>query len=148
MKKIYLAGPFFSESQIKRITKVEKALAANPTTGEIFSPRLSDENDDSINAGSPAWAKSIFNKDVAEIDNADIIVAITDFAYENVDSGTAFEIGYAYKLKKPIILLQEKDEPLNLMVSQAGHYYTKSIDDLASYDFNALPAKEYTGKAF
>ena len=148
MKNIYLAGPFFSESQIKRITKVEKALAANQTAGTIFSPRLSDENDDSVNAGSPEWAKSIFTKDVAEIDRADIIVAVTDFVHETIDSGTAFEIGYAYKMQKPIILLQEKDEPLNLMVSQAGHYYTKSIDDLISYDFNKLPAQGYTGKAF
>lgn len=148
MKNIYLAGPFFSESQIKRITKVEKALATNQTAGTIFSPRLSDENDDSVNAGSPEWAKSIFTKDVAEIDRADIIVAVTDFVHENIDSGTAFEIGYAYKMQKPIILLQEKDEPLNLMVSQAGHYYTKSIDDLISYDFNKLPAQGYTGKAF
>ncbi|BAP85846.1 nucleoside 2-deoxyribosyltransferase [Paucilactobacillus hokkaidonensis JCM 18461] len=148
MKNIYLAGPFFSESQIERITKVEKALNVNTTTGEVFSPRLSDENDDSINAGSPEWSKAIFTKDVAEIDNADVIVAITDFAHENVDSGTAFEIGYAYNLKLPIILLQENDEPLNLMISQAGHYYTKSIAELANYDFNKLPAQAYTGKAF
>lgn len=148
MKNIYLAGPFFSEEQINRISKVEQALATNQTAGKVFSPRLSDENDDTQNAGSPQWAKAIFEKDVVEVDRADVIVAITDFTNENLDSGTAFEVGYAYHSNKPIILLQELDEQLNLMISQSGHYYTKSIEDLQNYDFNLLPANEYTGKAF
>lgn len=148
MKKIYLAGPFFSDEQIDRVSKVEAALRENPTVTEFFSPRLSDENDDNVNDGSPAWAKGVFTHDVEEIDHADVIVAITDFIHENVDSGTAFEIGYAYNSKKPLILLQELDENLNLMVSQAGHFYTKSIEELKTYNFNELPANKFTGKSF
>lgn len=148
MKRIYLAGPFFSDKQIERISKVEKALTTNPTAGFVFSPRLSDENDDTENAGSPEWAKAIFTKDVAEVDKCDVVVAIADFEHANLDSGTAFELGYAYHSNKPIILLQELDEQLNLMVSQSAHYYTTSIDELATYNFEQLPANEYTGKAF
>lgn len=148
MKNIYLAGPFFSDEQISRIAKVEKALDINKTAGQVFSPRLSDENDNSINEGSPEWAKAIFTKDVTEIDKADVIVAIADFENQNIDSGTAFEIGYAYHSNKPIILLQELDEQLNLMISQATDYYTKSVKDIELYDFNLLPSNEYTGKAF
>lgn len=148
MKKIYLAGPFFSDAQIERITRVEQALASNPTAGVVFSPRQSDENEDTANAGSPAWAKSIFGKDIAEIDHADVIVAIADFEHANIDSGTAFELGYAFHSNKPIILLQELDEQLNLMISQSAHYYTTTTAALATYDFGQLPANEYTGKAF
>lgn len=148
--RIYLAGPFFSPEQIARIEKVEAALRQNPTVDSFFSPRQSDENDaPSAEVGSPAWAKQIFAKDVAEIDQADALVVVADYVHANVDSGTAFEVGYGYHAHKPLILLQElADEPLNLMIGQAAHYYTQSIASLATYDFTTLPSNEFTGKTF
>ena len=148
--RIYLAGPFFSPEQIARIEKVEAALRQNPTVDSFFSPRQSDENDaPSAEVGSPAWAKQIFAKDVAEIDQADALVVVADYVHANVDSGTAFEVGYGYHAHKPLIILQElADEPLNLMICQAAHYYTQSIASLATYDFTTLPSNEFTGKTF
>ncbi|WP_302175897.1 nucleoside 2-deoxyribosyltransferase [Limosilactobacillus ingluviei] len=148
--RIYLAGPFFSPEQIARIEKVEAALRQNPTVDSFFSPRQSDENDaPSAEVGSPAWAKQIFAKDVAEIDQADTLVVVADYVHANVDSGTAFEVGYGYHAHKPLIILQElADEPLNLMIGQAAHYYTQSIASLATYDFTTLPSNEFTGKTF
>ncbi len=148
--RIYLAGPFFSPEQIARIEKVEAALRQNPTVDSFFSPRQSDENDTpSAEVGSPAWAKQIFAKDVAEIDQADALVVVADYVHANVDSGTAFEVGYGYHAHKPLIILQElADEPLNLMIGQAAHYYTQSIASLATYDFTTLPSNEFTGKTF
>ncbi|HJG49776.1 nucleoside 2-deoxyribosyltransferase [Limosilactobacillus ingluviei] len=148
--RIYLAGPFFSPEQIARIEKVEAALRQNPTVDSFFSPRQSDENDaPSAEVGSPAWAKQIFAKDVAEIDQADALVVVADYVHANVDSGTAFEVGYGYHAHKPLIILQElADEPLNLMIGQAAHYYTQSIASLATYDFTTLPSNEFTGKTF
>lgn len=148
--RIYLAGPFFSPEQIARIEKVEAALRQNPTVDSFFSPRQSDENDaPSAEVGSPAWAKQIFAKDVAEIDQADALVVVADYVHANVDSGTAFEVGYGYHTHKPLIILQElADEPLNLMIGQAAHYYTQSIASLATYDFTTLPSNEFTGKTF
>lgn len=148
--RIYLAGPFFSLEQIARIEKVEAALRQNPTVDSFFSPRQSDENDaPSAEVGSPAWAKQIFAKDVAEIDQADALVVVADYVHANVDSGTAFEVGYGYHAHKPLIILQElADEPLNLMIGQAAHYYTQSIASLATYDFTTLPSNEFTGKTF
>ena len=148
--RIYLAGPFFSPEQIAQIEKVEAALRQNPTVDSFFSPRQSDENDaPSAEVGSPAWAKQIFAKDVAEIDQADALVVVADYVHANVDSGTAFEVGYGYHAHKPLIILQElADEPLNLMIGQAAHYYTQSIASLATYDFTTLPSNEFTGKTF
>ena len=148
--RIYLAGPFFSPEQIARIEKVEAALRQNPTVDSFFSPRQSDENDaPSAEVGSPAWAKQIFAKDVAEIDQADALVVVADYVHANVDSGTAFEVGYGYHAHKPLIILLElADEPLNLMIGQAAHYYTQSIANLATYDFTTLPSNEFTGKTF
>lgn len=147
--RIYLAGPFFSPEQIARIEKVEAALRKNPTVDSFFSPRQSDENDAStLTVGSPEWAKAIFAKDVAEIDQADALVIVADYVHQNMDSGTAFEVGYGFKAQKPLIVAQELDEPLNLMIGQAAHYYTQSIAELASYDFTKLPANQFTGKTF
>lgn len=148
MKHIYLAGPFFSDEQIDRVKKVEAALNENSTVKDFFSPRLSPENENTDEIGSPAWAKRIFEDDIRQIDQSDAVFAITDFENENIDSGTAFEIGYAFNSNIPVVLLQEKDEPLNLMISNAGRYYTKNIDDAATYDFEKLPENTFSGKTF
>ena len=148
--KIYLAGPFFSAEQIARIERVEEALSNNSTVTSYFSPGLSDENSQATAPeGSPAWAKQIFKKDVAEIDKADALVVVADYVHANMDSGTAFEVGYAFNANKPIIVLQELvDEPLNLMIGQAAHYYTQNVNEISTYNFNQLPANEFTGKTF
>ena len=144
---LYLAGPFFSPAQINRIEKVEATLEQNPTATTVYSPRKGDDGV-TESEGTPAWAKQVFNKDVAEIDKADALVVLADYEADNMDSGTAFEVGYAYSKHKPLIVLQELNAPLNLMIGQALHYYTKDVNDLATYDFSTLPANEYTGKTF
>ena len=108
--RIYLAGPFFSDEQIDRIARAEQALTQNQTVDSFFSPRLSDENSTPLlKEGTPEWAQMIFKKDVEEIDDADLVVAVADFVHANVDSGTAFEVGYAYHSNKPIVIVQELD---------------------------------------
>ena len=144
--RIYLAGPFFSDEQIDRIARAEHALTQNQTVDSFFSPRLSDENSTPLlKEGTPEWAQMIFKKDVEEIDDADLVVAVADFVHANVDSGTAFEVGYAYHSNKPIVIVQELDEPLNLMLGQALTHYTTSVADLATLDFTNLPNHPYSG---
>jgi nucleoside 2-deoxyribosyltransferase len=36
MSRIYLAGPFFSEEQIERISRIEKALTENDNSQQAF----------------------------------------------------------------------------------------------------------------
>lgn len=38
MSQIYLAGPFFSEEQIDRVSRIEKALEENKTVTSFYSP--------------------------------------------------------------------------------------------------------------
>ncbi|MEK1312999.1 nucleoside 2-deoxyribosyltransferase [Limosilactobacillus fermentum] len=132
-----------------RIARAEQALTQNQTVDSFFSPRLSDENSTPLlKEGTPEWAQMIFKKDVEEIDDADLVVAVADFVHANVDSGTAFEVGYAYHSNKPIVIVQELDEPLNLMLGQALTHYTTSIADLATLDFTNLPNHPYSGQTF
>lgn len=44
MSQIYLAGPFFSEEQVERVARIEKALEENPTVTGFYSPRHHQES--------------------------------------------------------------------------------------------------------
>ncbi|MCH4123208.1 MAG: nucleoside 2-deoxyribosyltransferase [Levilactobacillus sp.] len=144
MTNVYLAGPFFSDEQISRIERAEKALAANPRVGNVFSPRLNEIHD--LEMGTPKWATETFQMDVHQIDQADVVVALVDFVDDQVDSGTAFEIGYAFHSKKPIVVLHEKDTILNLMLAEGLHAYLREAEALAAYDFSTLPESHYHGE--
>lgn len=141
---IYLAGPFFDDEQLERIGRVEKALDANPQVGRVFSPRLNEIRD--LEMGTPKWATETFQMDVQEIDKADVIVAMIDFVDDQVDSGTAFEIGYAFHSKKPLVILHEKSATVNLMIAESLRSYLVKAEDLATYDFSTLPVSRYEGE--
>jgi len=141
---VYLAGPFFDDEQISRIERAEKALAANPRVTNVFSPRLSEIP--GLEMGTAEWATQTFQMDVHQIDEADVVVALVDFVDDQVDSGTAFEIGYAFHSKKPVVVLHEKDTILNLMLAEGLHAYLREAEALAAYDFATLPESHYQGK--
>ena len=146
MKRVYLAGPFFDDDQIDRIERMEKALAANPTVSEFFSPRT--EQHDEFEFGSKEWAKAIYKGDKDHLDPAEVVIAVIDYEGEHVDPGTAWEIGYSEAAKKPVILVKEKDGGITLMMSVPAHAVITDVADVATYDFDALPANEWEGKTF
>ena len=146
--KIYLAGPFFSDLQIKRIHQTKELLAQNPTidADHIFLP-MEQDSEAQFEIGTLPWQQQTFNMDVRHIHQADCIVAVLDYDHnqEGVcmpDSGTIFEIGVAYQANIPIILVHyEEVDTLNLMLAQS---YTRffngeaKVQELATYDFNKL----------
>ncbi|MGF7436601.1 nucleoside 2-deoxyribosyltransferase [Lentilactobacillus senioris] len=144
MKNIYLAAPFFSDEQNERVTRVEEALAANPTVGEVFSPRKNQL--EQYEMGTKKWAQEIFKYDTSKIDWCDVVVAVVDFDDDDVDSGTAFEIGYAYSTNKPLVIFHEKDTILNLMVSESLKAHLTTDKQLQDYNFEDLPSVPYDGK--
>ena len=146
MTNIYLAGPFFDDEQIERISRVERALAANPQVDHVFSPRLNEIRD--LVEGTPKWSDATFKMDTDEIDRADVVVALADYVDDQVDSGTAFEIGYAFHSGTPVVLLHEKDNKVNLMLSESLHAYLQRAEDLATYDFETRPESHYDGPVF
>ncbi|MBW1605469.1 nucleoside 2-deoxyribosyltransferase [Lactobacillus sp. Sy-1] len=143
MKQIYLAGPFFDDNQVARIERVEEALTNNPTVGSFFSPRTANFPDEK--EGTVDWAKKVYRKDVDELEASDLVVAVLDFKDGYVDSGTAFEIGYATNLGKDIIVLHENEGIVNLMISNSIVAYVKSADDILQYDFDKLKTIPYEG---
>lgn len=139
--KVYLASPFFNETEIYYLETVERILKERGLT--VFSPR--DNQYGHIHeAGSSAWSLATFNNDKKFIDWADVVVAI--YHGQTSDSGTAWEIGYAYGTNKPVIVIQ-LGEPSNLMIHEGCHANI-DINELYNYDFDNMPSKAYTGEMF
>ena len=109
--KIYLAAPLFTDKQKYAINEVVKYLRAEGET--VFSPmEFTVEN--AWDISNQEWAKKVYDHDVEGINDCDVVVAI----YEglNSDTGTAWEIGYAYAKGKDVILLcTDSSAKLSLM---------------------------------
>ena len=91
--KLYFAGPLFSTPE--RAWNAEVAAALRTAGHEIFLPQEQEPDRD---------AAGIFATDVAGIDWSDGLVAIMDGA--DPDSGTCWEVGYAFGTGKPIVLVR------------------------------------------
>lgn len=142
MKRVYLASPFFNERELELVSHVEKVLREKHGL-TVFSPR---ENQlDTFKAGTPEWSTDIFRNDVKYIDWAECVVCIYTGNYS--DSGTSWELGYAYGTNKPIILIHLRDSDSNLMCHESAHANIY-IDELEDYDFTEFKSKRYQGKMF
>ena len=102
--KIYVAGPFFKPGERERIEQIRNLFLEDPFFNDydVFFPM--DHfvpNGDKLSNWE--WGKKVFEMDRTAIEQADFLLAVYDKHYS--DSGTAWEIGYAYALGIPIILL-------------------------------------------
>ncbi|MCP0887174.1 nucleoside 2-deoxyribosyltransferase [Ligilactobacillus sp. WILCCON 0076] len=145
MNKIYLAAPFFNDAQNNRISAVKHALEQNPTVANVFEPAKHSYKNAEF--GTLEWQKAAFGLDTSQIVKADAVVAIIDYKLEDsdneADSGTAFEIGFAYGTRTPIIIVQfDPEKEINLMIRQAMTAYfdvnKNGLTALSNYDFDEL----------
>lgn len=102
--KIYLAGPLFNELERQRNSLLKQRLEQ---VFDVFLPQQDGLLLDDIirHGGDPDFArKEVFNTDIKELKNSDILIAILDGAV--IDPGVAVEIGFFWGLGKPCIGLQ------------------------------------------
>jgi len=93
---IYLAGPFFT---LSNLWMIEQARASLRNMGvAVFSPYHE------VGHGS---AEDVVSKDLAAIDDVDAMLAIGD----GMDSGTVYEVGYARAKGKPVVVYCENETP-------------------------------------
>jgi nucleoside 2-deoxyribosyltransferase len=140
MKRVYLASPFFNEKEITYVEQVEQILKEKGLT--VFSPMRNQM--EHLEAGTRHWSIETFMNDVKFIKWAEIVVGIYHGNYS--DSGTAWELGYAYATDKPVILVHV-GENSNLMVHEGAHA-NLTIEELKEYDFDKLPSSFYSGAMF
>jgi len=133
MRKVYLAGALFSDAEcdFNRFLRDEiKNIGF-----EVFLPQEDSNNVKDMEKRQ----EIIFNKNIAGIEDSDIIVAVIDGA--DIDSGTAWEIGYAFSKGKPIFGLRTDFRTLgiegtvNLMIEKSVvlcHGIPKLLEKLKS----------------
>lgn len=128
-KRIYLAGPLFSHAELEYNRKLRDLLLNKDFS--VFLPQ--EDAEDTTDEREKQNQECIFKKCVESIDSSDIVVAVLDGV--DVDSGTAWEIGYAYAKEKPVIGLRTdfrslSDGIVNLMVEMAIVALARDEDEL------------------
>jgi nucleoside 2-deoxyribosyltransferase/predicted secreted protein len=117
--RVYLAAPLFSEAERSFNTLVTRLLRAN-----LFEVHLPQEAGDDSDTRDEREQERLFSLNKTALENSDIIVAIIDGA--DADSGTAWEMGYAFAQGKPVIALRTDfrrvghHEHVNLMLEQSA----------------------------
>ncbi len=137
--RIYLAAPLFSAAE----RSFNKALASF-LRSRYLRVYLPQEQGDDCAARSPAAIRALFDRLVAALDEADVVVAVIDGA--DADSGVAWEMGYAYAHGVPVVALRTDfrrvgdGECANLMLESSSGV-VGSFDELAAL-LGVLPSKE------
>lgn len=151
-KRLYLASGWFSEAQKSLLEKAKKSLAYNDTVDikNSYIPLdnqykgLVVEDDDSL-LYDVEWQSGTFFGDCGGIDYSDVVLALIDT--NNVDEGTAWEMGYAFAQHKPVIVVIDSGAPLNLMIAK-GCAQVIDISELADFNFLDIKNKPFEGRVF
>lgn len=145
--KVYFAGPWFCKSQEEREERVKDKL--RKLGFDVHSPK-----ENSNITGSfidPDFRKKVFEENIHNIDDCDIIFGITDGkkclniepdqlgkVTQAIDPGTMIECGYAYSLRCkrktwPIIIYFAEtlgNMPFNLMLQESADIIITDFEDL------------------
>ncbi|GIR43198.1 MAG: nucleoside 2-deoxyribosyltransferase [Paracoccaceae bacterium] len=127
-KKIYIAGPLFNTHEKGYLEKIAIELESNGF--ECFLPHrdqkdVTEEELKQLNM-SNATKEKIFNNDLNALKTSDLTVAL--LTGQDIDSGTAAEIGFSYANKKPIIAITASERRFrNLFVEGM---IDKTIDEI------------------
>lgn len=102
--KCYIAGPFFRKGERERLEKLREFFKNDEFFDkyEFFFPM-----DHKIPGGESMpngeWAWNVFEMDTKELATSKLVIAIYDTHYS--DTGTAWELGFAYANHIPVLLL-------------------------------------------
>jgi nucleoside 2-deoxyribosyltransferase/predicted secreted protein len=113
--RVYLAAPLFSEGE-----QMYNRLLRDLLVAVYQVVHLPQEFGDDSSFRDGRMNSVIFEKNLAALREADLVVAVIEGA--DADSGTAWEIGYAYARGIPVIALRTDfrtvgaDERVNLML--------------------------------
>lgn len=132
--KVYVAGPFFRKGERERLEKLREFLKSDEFFNkyDFFFP-MDHKIPEGEKMSNGEWAWNVFEMDTEELVKSKLVIAIYDTHYS--DSGTAWEIGYAYGLGIPVLLLCT-----NL---KANNSIMPMVSASAIYDYNKFVNGEY-----
>lgn len=115
MYDVYLAAPLWTQEQKERVLSLAESFRQEGYS--VYVP-MEHEIDNAWDMPQHEWSKKVFDADIKAIHESAAVVAIYNGLYS--DSGTAFEIGYAYALKKSVYIMPylETNE-ISLMIKNA-----------------------------
>lgn len=125
-KKIFIAAPLFTDAERNyniTIDNICKEMGFITFMAQRDVGIVTEESTDEV-----------FDQDLNHLRQADIVVANIDGI--DVDSGTAWELGYAFANSKDIICIRSDVRmyrnflPVNLMIKQSG-ILINSVDQLS-----------------
>jgi nucleoside 2-deoxyribosyltransferase len=130
-KQIYLAGPLFSQAE-----RDFNLMLRDKLVGMGFSVFLPQEDgEDNIYNRVEDKQRIIFENDVRGVDTSDIVLAVLDGG-SDVDSGTAWEMGYAYAKGIPVLGLKTdfrtfgEEGIVNLMMEMAIEALERDVESI------------------
>ena len=129
--RVYLAAPLFSEAERLFNASVARLLRDN-----LFDVHLPQEAGDNSHLRDKQKQEKLFFSNKTALEESDVVVAIIDGA--DADSGTAWEMGYAFAQGKPVIALRTDfrragdHEHVNLMLEQSAKVVGNTKELLAA----------------
>lgn len=147
--KIYLASSLHTDELKKRITNVVEYLREKGHS--VYSP-MELKIPNAWDLPNQEWAKKVYDNDIEELTNADMIVCIYNGFNFAGGTGTAWELGFAKAMNKDVIVLcTDIKSKQSLMIVNSGiivmpyEEYKKAwemyMDDLLG--IKNLPKKPY-----
>lgn len=128
--KVYFACSIRSGGDNSRYFEIVEAIKA--TGAELLSEVFVH---DAINfGGSPLPSDQIHARDIAMIQEADVVIA----EVTHPSLGVGYEIAYAEQLKKPVLCLFNKDTKARLSAMIEGNAYNR----IAYYTDITTPARD------
>jgi len=139
--RVYLAAPLFSEAE----RSYNSALAAH-LKKNFFEVYLPQEAGDDSDTRKKSEQYNLFRENLKVLEESDVVVAIIDGA--DADSGTSWEMGYAFAQGKPVIALRTDfrrvghHERVNLMLEQSSEVVTTTDQLLLALHAPLLPGPD------
>ncbi|TGC08438.1 nucleoside 2-deoxyribosyltransferase [Methanolobus halotolerans] len=130
-KQIYLAGPLFSKAERDFNLYLRDRLVE--IGYKVFLPQ--EDGEDNLSSRLEDRVRNVFINDVKGIDQSDIVLAVLDGG-SDVDSGTAWEMGYAYAKGIPVFGLKTDfrtfgDEGIvNLMMEMSVEKLERDVENI------------------
>ena len=156
MKTAYLAESWFNPGQLALLAAATPQLQANPSLDweNSFRPK-----DHAYRNWTPAdhpdllanteWQLGTFTSDVAGINASDIMIALYDPTPVNSDPGVLWELGYAYGLHKPVVLVLPDNNTTDLNLMPAiGATVVLHVSDLATFNFAQIHHQVFNGAVY
>jgi nucleoside 2-deoxyribosyltransferase len=136
---VYLAGPLFDRGERWYLEQIDGICA------EFGLRTYLPHRDGGLKAGAATDFAGIFAADLAALERATLVIAVLNGT--DVDSGTAWEMGFAYARGVPIIgvvediRIQDAKSQVNIVVSQSARLICMTLtalrDALASADLDS-----------